>query len=88
MMGASSIFLATAVRKMSDLSILREGWDSIQKEETRLLRAMTVQESLKQWLQLQQAFEWQLQQTARLFESERRAALVELQNRLQCLVER
>jgi hypothetical protein len=88
MMGAGSIFLSTAVRKMSDLSILREGWDSIQKEETRLLRAMTVQESLKQWLQLQQAFEWQLQQTAKFFESERRAALVELQNRLQCLVER
>jgi hypothetical protein len=73
---------------MSDLNSLREGWDLIQKEKARILRAMTLQESLNQWLQLQRAFEWQLQQTARFFESERRAALVELQNRLQCLVER
>ena len=45
---------------MSDLKILREGWDLIEQEELRLLRAMTVQESLDHWLQLQKAFEWQL----------------------------
>jgi len=72
---------------MYDLSILREGWDLIRKEETRLLRSMTVQESLKQWLQMQQAFEWQLQQTAGIFELERRAALAELQDQLQRIVE-
>ncbi len=71
---------------MSNLNILRENWDSAQKEEKRLLRTMTVQESLEQWLQLQRAFEWQLQQTAGIFESDRRAALVDLQKRLQRLV--
>lgn len=67
---------------MSDLTILREGWDMIEREELRLLRAMTVQESLEHWVQLQKAFEWQLQRTADLFESQRHAALVELQTRL------
>lgn len=73
---------------MSNLSVLRENWNLAQKEELRLLRAMTVQESLEQWLQLQRAFEWQLQQTAGIFEADRRAALVDLQKRLQCLVKR
>jgi hypothetical protein len=73
---------------MSDLSILRENRDLARKEETRFLRTMTIQESLEQWLQLQRAFEWQLQQTAGIFEPDRRAALVELQKRLQCLVKR
>lgn len=67
---------------MSNLSILREDRDLAQKEEKRLLRAMTVQESLEQWFQLQRAFEWQLQQTAGIFESDRRAALADLQKRL------
>jgi hypothetical protein len=71
---------------VSNLSVQRGSWDLVQKEETRLLRATPVQESLEQWFQLQRAFEWQLQQTAELFESDRRAALVELQKRLQCLV--
>ena len=71
---------------MSNLSVLRENWDLAPKEEKRLLRTMTVQESLEQWLQLQRAFEWQLQQTAALFESDRRVALVDLQKRLQRLV--
>jgi hypothetical protein len=47
---------------------------------------MTVQESLEHWIQLQRAFEWQLQQTAEIFETERRVALVDLQKRLQRLV--
>ena len=72
---------------MHNLKILREGWDSIYSEEIRLLRAMTVQEIMHHWLRLQQAFEWQLQQTAELFESERRAAMVELQARLRRLVD-
>ena len=55
--------LVSMILGMSDLSILREGRDLIQKEETRLLRAITVQESLKQWIRMQRAFEWQLQQT-------------------------
>ena len=57
---------------MSNLSVLRESWNLAPKEELRLLRAMTIQESLEHWIQLQRAFEWQLQQTAEIFESERR----------------
>ncbi|MCX6031005.1 MAG: hypothetical protein NT169_17120 [Chloroflexi bacterium] len=72
---------------MRELSSLREGWDTFQEEETRLLRAMTVQESMRQWLMLQEAFEYQLLQTTALFAPERRAALAELQARLQRLAE-
>ena len=71
---------------MPDLTILREGWDLIEQEELRLLRAMTIQESIDHWLQLQRAFEWQLTNTANLFEGERQNALVELQSRLYRLV--
>ena len=72
---------------MRELSSLREGWDAFEEEETRLLRAMTVQESMRQWLMLQEAFEPQLQQTATLFAPERWAALAELQARLHRLAE-
>ena len=71
---------------MRDLSALREVGDALEEEETRLLRALTVQESLRQWLELQMAFEWQLQQTAHLFAQDRWDALAELQARLQKLV--
>jgi hypothetical protein len=67
--------------------VLREGWDFIESENTRLLREMTVQGSLQQWSRLQRAFEWQLQQTAELFEQERREALIELQARINRLIE-
>jgi len=73
---------------MCDLSVLRQNGDAFEEEETRLLRALTVQESLRQWLELQMAFEWQLQQTAHLFEQDRQDALAELQARLQKLEER
>jgi hypothetical protein len=72
---------------MRDLSAVREGWDAFEKEETRLLRAMTVQESMRQLLMLQEAFEPQFRQTAALFAAERWAALAELQERLRRLAE-
>lgn len=72
---------------MRELASLREGWDEVEAIEARLLRAMSVQESLAQWLHLQQAFEYQLQQTAELFAPERRQALAELQDRLRKLAE-
>ncbi len=72
---------------MRELSTLRQGWDAMEAEETRLLRSMTVQESMRQWLALQQAFEGQLQETAPLFSQERREALAELQLRLLRLAE-
>ena len=72
---------------MRELSSSREGWKEIQAIETRLLRRMTIQESLEQWLAMQQAFEPQLQETAPLFAGERYKALAELQARLQRLAE-
>lgn len=69
---------------------LRQVWEDVhdlEAEETRRLRAMTVQESLQQWLALQRAFEWQLQQTASVFAADRHAALAELQARLRRLAE-
>jgi hypothetical protein len=72
---------------MRELRTLREGWDTLEADETRLLRRLTVHESVQQWLALQRAFESQLQETAALFEPERRAAMAQLQFRLRCLVE-
>ena len=63
---------------MRELSAVRDDWNAFEAEETRLLRNLTVQESLRQWLDLQRAFEPQLWQTAALFAQERQAALVEL----------
>lgn len=72
---------------MRDLRTLREGWDTFEADETRLLRELTVHESVRQWLALQRAFEAQLQETAALFGPERKASLVLLQSRLRCLEE-
>ena len=72
---------------MRQLSALREGWEMVEAEESRLLRALTVQESVRQWLSLQRSFETQLQQTAALFGPERQAALAQFQARLLRLAE-
>jgi hypothetical protein len=69
------------------LRALRQDSETMEAEETRLLRRMTVQESLRQWLMIQVAFEPQLQATEALFAEERRAALAELQARLARLAE-
>jgi hypothetical protein len=72
---------------MRELRTLREGWDILEADETRLLRRLTIHESIRQWLILQQTFEPQLQETAAIFGSERQTALVQLQARLRRLVE-
>ena len=72
---------------MRDLRALREGWENVAAEETRLLRDLTIEESARQLLRLQEAFEPQLQATAHLFAPQRWAALAELQARLQRLAE-
>ena len=72
---------------MRELRTLREGWDTLEADETRLLRQLTVHESVRQWLALQRAFEPQLQETEALFGPERQAALAQLQSRLRCLAE-
>ena len=56
---------------MRELGALREGWAVVEAEETRLLRSMTVQEGVQQWLALQRAFEPPLQQMAALFALDR-----------------
>ena len=72
---------------MRELRTLREGLEMDEAEETRLLRALTVQESVRQWLMLQRTFEAQLQQTAALFGPERQATMIQLQDRLHRLAE-
>jgi len=67
---------------LHDLSHVREGWEAIEAQETRLLRQMTVEESLQQLLNLHRTFEAQLQETEPLFRAERMAYLEELQRRL------
>ena len=72
---------------MRELRTLREGWEMVEAEESRLLRGMTIQDSIRQWLMLQRSFEAQLQQTAALFGPERQAALAQFQARLLRLAE-
>jgi hypothetical protein len=72
---------------MRELKELREGWDAFPAEETRLLRAISVRDSMRLLLLLQETFEPQLQETAHLFGPERWAALAELQSRLRRLAQ-
>jgi hypothetical protein len=73
---------------MQDLTALRQESDAHEEEMILRLRATTIQESVRQWVQLQEAFEPQLQATAHLFAEERRQALADLQAKLYRLVER
>jgi len=73
---------------MRDLRSIREGWDQVEIQEARLLRQMSVQESVGYLLALYQAFEPQLQQTEALYRAERMAYLEELQARLLTLEKR
>ena len=68
-----------------NLGILRKNRDSLDMEDACLPQVTAVQESMRQWIALQMSFEWQLQQTAALFERDRWAALIELQARLRRL---
>lgn len=79
-MPAKSIVLMYPNAKV--LTRIREGWDEVEEVEVRLLRQMTVEESLRQYLALQRAFEPQLRATEHLFRAERLAHLRELQRRL------
>lgn len=72
---------------MREIRSVRDGWAEIEMIETGLLRQMSVQESVAEWVGLQRAFEAQLQETAPFFAAERRAGLAELQSRLQRLVD-
>lgn len=67
---------------MQELTQVRQGWDEIESIETRLLRQMTQEESLCQFLALQAEFEPWLQETEPWFRNERNQTLIELQARL------
>jgi hypothetical protein len=67
---------------MRDLGSVREGWNEVEEQETRLLRQMTVQEGIGHLLALYRAFESELQRTEDLFRADRLAYLEELQRRL------
>jgi len=71
-----------------DLSAVRQGWGEVERVEARLFCSTAVQESFRQWLQLQQVFEPQLRDTSALFGPERQSALAELQARLRHLAEK
>lgn len=72
---------------MDKLRILRERSETLYAVETELLKSMSVIESLHTWARLQKAFEWQLQQSATMFEHIHRETLMELQVRLIKLAE-
>jgi hypothetical protein len=69
---------------MQDLSTLRTRWTEIEAEETRLLREMTVAESLRQFALLYETYASRLNEDA-AYQAEREAALLEQQRRLQRL---
>ncbi len=73
---------------MDDLQRLRYGWDGMEAEETRLLRQLTVPESIAQFLALQTEFEPWLQETEAIFRTQRFEAIANLQQRLLKLNER
>jgi len=66
----------------ASLSVVRQGWEEIERAEARLPYRLTARESLRQWLQMQQVFEPQLRAMATLFGMERQSALAELKFRL------
>jgi hypothetical protein len=71
-----------SLQEIENLSRIRDGWNEVEAEETRLLRGMTIKESLDLLFSLQSAFETQLQLTESLFRAERLAYLQDLQKTL------
>ncbi|HKZ69854.1 MAG TPA: hypothetical protein VJ020_07230 [Anaerolineales bacterium] len=67
---------------MRKLSEVRTGWDVIEAEETRLLRAMTIEASLAVYAKLQRAWEPHLRATEAEFRPMRFEYLRALQERL------
>ncbi len=72
---------------MDKLRTVREQAEEQYIAEAQLLQTMTAVESLNIWAKLQQAFEWQLEQTAYLFETSHHKSLIDLQARLNKLIE-
>ncbi len=61
---------------------LQPNWSAIEVEETRILRNLTIAESVKQYVALRHEFEPWLQSTTSLFAQARNDAIITLQQRL------
>lgn len=68
---------------MRPLGTIRDGWEAVEKEELRLLRTMTVQESVREYLALRAEFEPWLDEIEERECVERLTRLVALHARLQ-----
>jgi hypothetical protein len=72
---------------MDDLRTLRDRAREQYQLDTQLPQDMSAKESLHIWAKLQNAYAWQLEQTATLFEQDHRENLIELQARIHKLIE-
>lgn len=70
------------------LSKVRQGWSEIETLETQILRRLTVEAGIRQYLALQAEFEPQLQASEPYFRQQRNEALAQLQARLLTLNQR
>ena len=70
---------------MMDLSQARQDWTEIDAIKTQLLRHLTLEQGMQQYLALQREFEPQLQETEGIFRQQRIDALTQLQARLATL---
>ena len=70
---------------MKALSQVRGGWAEIETVETQLLRDLSIEDGVRQVLELQRGFEAQLQQTEAVFRQPRNQTLIQMQARLATL---
>lgn len=70
---------------MRDLKTLREGWDEVEREESRLADHLTLEQSVRIFLSLCGTMEPLMKETEALFRRDREAYLTELQARLRRL---
>ena len=69
-------------KRMRDLNTIRRDWSDIEAEETRLLREMTVADSLKAFALLYEAYALRFRAEEAAHLVEREAELIERQRRL------
>ena len=67
------------------LKNISTNWNAVHAEETRLLRALSPKEGVRQFFALMAEFEPWLRETESTFRNERNQALIELQTRLSSL---
>lgn len=72
---------------MRSLDKAREGWDEVARQEDRLAQELTIEQSVRIFLSLQDALAPIMDETEALFRSEREAYIAELQARLRRLDE-